>query len=182
MSTADCKCDLYAQPMNTPLPAANGCRPLHRLAEVQREQSVSDRTMATRLRMTMDELRRQRAPETDLTLSQLYRWHHALDVPIADLLVEPGPSLAPVVERRARLVKMMKTARSLQLAADTPDVGALTEMLIEQLVELMPELVDVDSWPIVGKRRSSDDISPLEEKALPAETMDSTWTPDRDRD
>ncbi len=180
MSTASCKCELYAEPMNTPLPGANGSQPLHRLAEVQHEQSVSDRTMATRLKVTMDDLRRQQSPDADMLLSQLYRWHQALDVPIADLLVEPGPALAPVVERRARLVKMMKTVRSLQLAANTPDVGAMAERLAEQLVELMPELVDVDSWPIVGKRRSTGDISPIEERMLPDETMDSTWTPDRE--
>lgn len=168
--------------MNAPLPPTNGCSALHRVAEVQREQSISDRTMAARLKVSMDELRRQRAPEADLSLSQLYHWHEALNVPIADLLVEPGPSLAPVVERRARLVKMMKTVRSLQLEAKTPEVGAMVEYLAEQMIELMPELVEVDSWPIVGKRRSSFDISPIEERALPDETMDSTWTPDRDRD
>jgi hypothetical protein len=136
--------------------------------------------MATRLKLTLEDLRRQQSPEADLLLSQLYRWHQALDVPIADLLVEPGPALAPVVERRARLVKMMKTVRSLQLAAKTPDVGVMAERLAEQLVELMPELVDVDSWPIVGKRRATGDISPIEERMLPDETMDSTWTPDRE--
>lgn len=180
MSTAPCKCDLYAQPMDTPVPAVNGKRPLQRLAEVQREQSVSDRTMATRLKVSVEELRRQKAPEADLQLSQLYRWHQALDVPIADLLEEPGPALAPVVERRARLVKTMKTVRSLQLAANSPEVGALVERLAEQLIELMPELVNVDSWPIVGKRRSTGDISPLEERMLRDETMDSAWTPDRE--
>jgi hypothetical protein len=152
---------------------------LQRVAEVQREQSVSDRTMASRLKLTMEELRRQKSPQTDLPLSALYRWHRALDVPIADLLVEPGPSLAPVVERRARLVKMMKTVRSLQLATNTAEAGVLAERLAEQLIELMPELVNVDSWPIVGKRRHTNDISPIEEKVLPDETMDSTWTPDR---
>jgi hypothetical protein len=45
---------------------------------------------------------------------------------------------------------------------------------------LMPELVNVDSWPIVGKRRNTSDISPLEERMLPDETMDSTRTPDRE--
>jgi hypothetical protein len=180
VSTAPCRCDVFAEPMNPPFPAATGSQPLHRLAEVQHEQSVSDRTMATRLKLTMEELRRQKSPSTDLSLTDLYRWRQALDVPIADLLVEPGPELAPVVERRARMVKMMKTVRSLQLAANTPEVGVMVERLAEQMVELMPELVDVDSWPIVGKRRSAGDISPIEERMLPDETMDSTWTPDRD--
>src|SRR5262245_13014829 len=166
--------------METPLPAANGSQPLQRLAEVQHEQSVSDRTMATRLKVTMEELRRQKSPQADLLLSQLYRWHQALDVPISDLLVEPGPELAPVVERRARLVKMMKSVRSLQLAAKLPEEGVLVERLAEQLIELMPELVNVDSWPIVGKRRNTTDMSPLEERMLRDETMDSTWALDRD--
>jgi hypothetical protein len=138
--------------------------------------------MAARLKLTQQELRRQQMPTCDMMLSQLYRWQAALDVPIADLLVEPGPSLAPVVERRARLVKMMKTVRSLQLAADSPEVGALVERLAEQMVELMPELVHIDSWPIVGQRRSAHDISPVEERMLTDLLSDSGWAPQYEHD
>ena len=182
MSTVPCKCEVFEITVNTPLSPSGGGRPLQRLAEVQREQSVSDRTMASRLRLTLEGLRRQQSPTCDLLLSQLYRWQEALDVPIADLLVEPGPALAPVVERRARLVKMMKTVRSLQLAANTPNIGALIEHLAEQLVALMPELVHIDSWPIVGKRRTSGDIAPIEERLVPDSALERIWTPDRDHE
>jgi hypothetical protein len=180
VSTASCRCDLYADLMNTALPTANGSLQLHRVVEVQHEQSVSDRTMATRLKVTLEELRRQQSPQTDLMLTDLYRWHRALDVPIADLLVEPGPTLAPVVQRRARMVKMMKTVRSLQLAANTPEIGVMAERLAEHLVQLMPELVDVDSWPIVGKRRSTGDIAPIEERMLPDQSTESCRSADRE--
>jgi hypothetical protein len=138
--------------------------------------------MAARLKLTREELRRQQSPDCDMLLSQLYRWQAALDVPIADLLVEPGPSLAPVVERRARLVKIMKTVRSLQLAADSPEVGALVERLAEQMVELMPELIHVDSWPIVGQRRSAQDIAPIEERMLTDFISDSGWAVQHEHD
>jgi hypothetical protein len=166
MSTAEIEWNVCRTSVNPPPSSGNAATPLQRLGEVQREQGVSDRTMAMRLGVSMEQIRRQQSPTCDMSLCDLYRWQAALDVPIADLLVEPGPALAPVVERRARLVKMMKTVRSLQLAADSPDVGALVEYLAEQLVQLMPELVHVDSWPLVGKRRGPNDVAPLEERVV----------------
>ena len=83
-----------------------------------------------------------------------------------------------MVERRARLVKMMKTVRSLQLAANSPEVGVLVERLAEQLIELMPELVNVDSWPIVGKRRTNE-LAPVEERMVMDLGLEGSWTSDR---
>lgn len=193
MSTAPCRCEVFEvtldvgdapmpSPPREPGPLSAAIQRLQRLAEVQREQNISDRTMTSRLRLPLETVRRHQSPTCDMLLSELYRWQQALDVPVADLLVEPGPELAPAVRRRARMVKMMKTVRSLQLAAATPDVGALVEYLAEQLVEMMPELVHVDSWPLVGRRRSSADIAPIEERMLPDTALEGVWTRDRGHD
>ena len=95
-------------------------------------------------------------------------------MPAADLLVEPQHALSPCVDRRARLVKLMKTVRSLQQSANSKRSRMLIKRLADQLIEIMPELVGIDSWPIVGKRRSSSEVSPREERPLQDPFTD--WT------
>ena len=46
------------------------------------------------------------------------------------------------------------------------------QRLADQLIEIMPELVDVDSWPAVGPRRSLDDVSALEQRSVPESVFD----------
>jgi len=176
MSVAHRKFEVHETTVNSPLLPDNGMRALQRVGEVQREQNVSDRRISRRLKTTIEAVRRQQSPMYDMLLSELHSWQAALEVPIADLLVEPGPSLTPAVERRARLVTVMKTVRSLQLATNSPSFTVLVDRLAEQMVELMPELVHVDSWPIVGKRRSTDDISTIEERMLPDALLEGIWS------
>jgi hypothetical protein len=149
-------------------------RILHRIAEVRHQQGVSAKVLTKRLAIKPHELDRQQSPYCDLLLSQLYKWQAALDVPVGELLLDPGHALSPGVDRRARLLKLMKTVRSLQQAADSNPLRVLAAQLADQLIEIMPELVDVDCWPIVGKRRMPDDISPREERLLPDPYCD--WT------
>jgi hypothetical protein len=131
---------------------------------------------------TPHELDRQLSPYSDLPLSQLYKWQAALDVPVAELLVAPRHTLSPAVDRRARLVKLMKSVRSLQRLADSDPLRILAERLADQLVEIMPELVDVDSWPAVGQRRAMGDVSALELRAVPDSVFDRTRLPMADND
>jgi hypothetical protein len=147
---------------------------LHRIAEVLHQQGVTERLLVKRLAATRKEIQRQQSPTCDLLLSQLYRWQAALEVPVTELLIDPGHALSPGVGRRAQLVKLMKTVRSLQQVADSAPLRALAVHLADQLVEIMPELADVSSWPIVGKLRLPRDIAPLEERLLPDPF--SCWT------
>jgi hypothetical protein len=155
---------------------------LHRIAEVRVQQGLSARVLTKRLGATPQELDRQLSPYCDLRLSQLYSWQAALDVPVAELLIAPGQTLSPAVDRRARLVKLMKSVRSLQQLADTDSLHVLAEKLADQLIAIMPELIDVDAWPAVGKRRTLDDVTALEERMVPESTLDGSRLPMPDND
>jgi transcriptional regulator with XRE-family HTH domain len=139
---------------------------LHRIAIVRRQQGFSERALATRLRTSVATIRDQENKQSDLMLSDLYKWQRILEVPIADLLVEPGPELSPNVQTRALLIKMMKTTRTLERYAGEGPMRLLVERLATQLIEIMPELETVDAWPSVGGRRSKDDTAAIEERMI----------------
>jgi hypothetical protein len=140
---------------------------LHRTAEVMQQEAVSLRTMARRMNVSVDQARAETNPQRDLRLSELYRWKSALNVPIVDLLVHPGTGLSDSVELRAKLLKSMKTVRSIQEEAAGEKVSRLAARLAGQLTDLMPELKDVSSWPAVGKRRTLDELGAIVENMLP---------------
>jgi transcriptional regulator with XRE-family HTH domain len=141
---------------------------LHRIAKVRRQHNVSTRSLARRMKTSDASIRQQEEQTYDLPLSILYKWQAALDVPIVELLVEPGPGLSPNVRCRAAMLKVMKTARSIEESAGGESICILVQGLITQLVEIMPELAYVDAWPAVGQRRTGSEISPIEERAIPA--------------
>jgi transcriptional regulator with XRE-family HTH domain len=148
----------------------------HRIAEVRRQQDVSVRTLARRMKMSDDLVRQQEAETCDLPLSVLYKWQAALEVPVVELLMEPGSSLSPHVKCRAALLKVMKTVRSMEEHVGSGPVGFLVQGLVAQLTEMMPELASVDAWPAVGKRRTGSEISPLEERVISAGLFDDAWS------
>lgn len=182
MESIPCNCNLQEQLAEVPVVPTEAMSRLHRIAEVMREQGVSTRAMAARLGTPIAEVDRHSSPTCDLLLSELIEWHEALEVPVVDLIAEPGPELSTDVRRRALLVKVMKTVRSMQRLENASSVELLVQRLESQLLELMPELASVDSWPIVGKRRSTDDISALEQHALPETMFDSHYPHHADRD
>ena len=133
-------------------------RGYHRLAAVRRSQGVSRRTLARRMNLEPAEVRRQEDQHSDLPLSVLYQWQKALDVPLAELLVESDCELSRPLRQRAQLVRLMKTALSLlEETADGPP-RRVAESLVEGLIEVMPELRDVTAWNAVGKRRRATDL------------------------
>lgn len=132
-------------------PKGNGRR-LHRVAEVRQQQGVTERTMARRLGMDLKSYRRLEDPTCDLSLSELMMLQAALDVPVADLLVEHHALSRPTQER-AKLLKVMKTAAALREAKISPRADRMAQMLCEQLIDLMPELAEVSGWPQFGARR-----------------------------
>lgn len=155
---------------------------LHRIAEVRRQHNVSVRALASRMKTSDASIRQQEEQTCDLPLSVLYKWQAALDVPIAELLVEPGPGLSPNVKCRAALLKVMKTVKSMEQRVGGEPVGFLVQGLIVQLIELMPELASVDAWPAVGKRRTGSEISPMEERVMPVGLFDNAWGEWREHD
>jgi len=149
----------------------NTARPLQRLAAVRRLQGLSRRTVARRLNIDLDQVRRQEAADADLPLSVLYAWHKALDVPVAELLVEPGDGLSPPVLERARLVRLMKTVLAIRQQAKQKAIQRMAETMINQLVEIMPELANVGPWHAVGRRRRLNELGVAAERRLPEDVF-----------
>jgi len=131
---------------------------LHRIAEVRQRQGVTLRNVARRLGMSLPVVRRQEQGSCDLRLSDLHRWQQVLEVPVAELLVEGEGGLSGPVLQRSRMVKLMKTAAAIRERSRDAESARLVTMLVEQILEIMPELADVSPWPAPGQRRTLDDV------------------------
>lgn len=139
----------------------------HRIAEVRQQQGVSVRSAARRMGVPMEQVRREERPDTNLTLSDLARWQTALEVPLIDLLVDNNAPLSAPVLKRAKWLRLMKTVKALAELKSSPAVARMTEMLEEQVLEVMPELEDVGAWHSVGQRRTQDELGRIVEEIVP---------------
>jgi transcriptional regulator with XRE-family HTH domain len=144
---------------------------LHRIAEVRRQQGVTLRNVARRLGIELAVVRRQEQSDCDVRVSDLLLWQQVLEVPVAELLVEGDGQLSGPVLERSRMVKLMKTAAAIRERTSGTPVGKLVEMLVDQILEIMPELRDVTPWHTVGQRRTLDELGraaccPVSEEAL----------------
>lgn len=142
-------------------------RPLHRIAEVRHQQGISLRSASRRTGWTIEQIRELEQPESDMSLSELYRWQQALEVPVANLLVDLDAPLSSPVLTRARMLKFMKTIRALREIAQEASILRMAEMLENQLLEVMPELQDVAAWHSVGQRRTQDEMGRIAEQTIP---------------
>ena len=143
--------------MNSPKPPSGGRSAMHRIREVRETEGISLSAMSRRMNRTVSELKREEQEDCDLRLSDLYRWQSALRVPLKDLLTEPDYGLTEVLRHRACLTRVVKTAKSLVRNSKTPAVRHLAETLVEQLVEIMPELKDQGAWPDRGVQRPANE-------------------------
>ncbi len=171
MSLADCNLpgagSPNERPAGVPLPASP--RLLHRIASVRRLQGVSRRGIARRLNVDIATVREQEDETRDLLLSTVYKWQQLLEVPISELLIDATDSLALPVMKRARMVRIMKTALSILEETNQVSVRRMAQTLIDQLVELMPELAGVSAWHAVGQRRRLDEYGRTAERRLSAD-------------
>ena len=142
-------------------------KPLQHLSAARRRQGLSLRCVAKRLNTTIADVRDQEDENRDLLLSELYAWQQVLEVPISELLAEPDDSLSPQVLDRARMLRVMKTARAVRSHAKTAEQQHLAETLLDQLTDVMPELKSVSAWPSVGQRRTSDEMGKIVENPIP---------------
>ena len=166
MSVAD-RIDLV-QSSDGSLPITSKSPPAawHRIAEVRKQQGVSVRSITRKLGLTAEQVRAQEDPASDLSLSQLVAWQKALDVPLANLLIDSDAPLSSPVLGRARLLRIMKTVRAISDSAKDSGTQRLATMLVEQLLELMPELKDVSAWHTVGQRRTQDEVGRIAERPI----------------
>ncbi len=136
-----------------PRSSSNSTRPLHFIAETLRKQGTPLAGCARRLGLSPAEAAEQTRPDADLKLSQIYAWRAALDVPLAELLPLEGVVPDPI-RNRALLLRTMKTARQLQELSRGSRLERVAESLVDQLIELMPELAATPAWPSVGQSRA----------------------------
>jgi len=141
-----------------PRTAARQQKRLHRLADVRQQQGVTLRNVARRLGVEISVVRRQEQETCDLRISDLLGWQEVLEVPIAELLVEAEGQLSGPVLERSRMVKLMKTAAAIREQTDGTATHRLANMLIGQILEIMPELQDVSPWHHAAQRRTLDDV------------------------
>jgi len=144
---------------------------LHRIAEVRAEQAVSLRSVSRRTGIEVRILKQQEDPYTNLTLEELQVWQKALDVPLADLLVDSNNRLSQPVQQRAQLVKIMKSAAAIEEVSTNSRISRLVAMLKEQLLELMPELKEVSPWPNYGQRRAPNQLGKIGESPIPTSAL-----------
>lgn len=141
-------------------------RTYHRIREVRLQQGVSLRTAARHLDSDIRTARAQEDEANDLRLSELYRWQKVLDVPVTELLAESDEPLSRPVLERARMVRIMKTAQAILEKSPSAPIKRMAQMLVEQLVEVMPELSGVSPWHSVGQRRSLEELGRIAEQAI----------------
>jgi transcriptional regulator with XRE-family HTH domain len=143
----------------------------HRIADVRRQQGVTLRNVARRLGIPLPVVRRQEQADCDMRLSELLRWQEVLEVPIAELLVEGDGQLSGPVLARSRMVKLMKTAAAIRERSRDPSISRMVTMLVEQILEIMPELADVTPWHTVGQRRTRDDLGRTARMVVPEDAF-----------
>jgi transcriptional regulator with XRE-family HTH domain len=127
--------------------------------------------MARRLNVDVAEIKRQENELSDLPLSKLYQWQKALAVPVGELLVESEDSLSEPLRKRAQLVRLMKTALAIMEHAEQESVHLMTQTIIDQLTEMMPELRGVSPWHAVGNRRCLDELGVAAQRGLSDEVF-----------
>ena len=149
-----------------PIPATPQI-PLQRIGEVRQQQGTSLRSVARKLNLPMQEVREQEEPSSDLHISELLKWQKILDVPLADLLVDNQGPLSEPVGKRASMLRVMKTAKAILESTKSDSMTRLANMLVEQLIQIMPELADVSAWHTVGQRRTQDEVGRIVERSIP---------------
>ena len=147
--------------------SSTGGKPLQRIHEVREQQGSSLRSVARKLNLPMQEVRAQEEPTTDLRISELLKWQEILDVPLADLLIDTQGPLSEPVGNRASMLRVMKTAKAILETTKDESSQRLAKMLVDQLVQIMPELAEVSAWHTVGQRRTQDEVGRIVERSIP---------------
>lgn len=106
----------------------------------------------------MQTVRHQEHPDSDVRISEILMWQQVLEVPLAELLVEGEGQLSGPILERSRMVKLMKTAAAIRERTKGTPLERMVEMLVAQILEIMPELEDVTPWHTVGTRRTLDEL------------------------
>jgi transcriptional regulator with XRE-family HTH domain len=140
--------------------------PLHRLGDARRQEDVSRKSVARALGITVQDVRLQECATTDLPLSVLHKWAKVLGLPVCELVKEPDGSLSAPLLIRACLVRIMKSAMTILKRARNPRTKQLAQTMVDQLIEIMPELRGVSAWRAEGKSRRLDELGVTAEQSF----------------
>lgn len=153
-------------------------RRLHRVRTVRLRQGVSLRSAARHMGSDVRTLRLREQESSDLRISELHDWQKALEVPLSELIVDTDEPLSRPVLERARLIRLMKTAAAIQERSTNVEVQRMAQTLVEQLVEVMPELKEVSPWHTFGQRRSLEEYGRVVERRLSDDFLDDSGRED----
>lgn len=174
MSTVDYNPHEVSTNSGVSVPLRSGARALHRLAEARRLEGISQSTVARRLGVSLSEVKWQENEATDLPVSALYDWQEVLEVPVGELLLDKSNNdLSGPVMKRAQMIRLMKTARAISLRCRETSIQRMAKVLVDQLVELMPELEDVTAWPDVGQPRTLSELGQVVHRRLSDDALGS---------
>ncbi len=109
-------------------------RQLHRIRIVRNQQGVSLRSAARGMGVEIRKARAQEDPNADLSLSVLYQWQRALEVPVANLLVDLDAPLSAPVLKRAQLLKLAKSVATIIERAESKPIGRLAQRIHIRMV------------------------------------------------
>jgi transcriptional regulator with XRE-family HTH domain len=145
--------------------------PLHRLGEARRQEDISRKNVARHLGITVQDVGRQECETTDLPLSVLHKWAKVLGLPVAELVKEPDGSLSAPLVNRARLIRVMKSAMTILERVGNPQAKRFAQTMVDQLIEIMPDLRGVGAWHVEGKRRRLDELGVAAERCFSDEVF-----------
>jgi transcriptional regulator with XRE-family HTH domain len=135
---------------------------LHRVATVRRQEGMSKRSVARKLKVSIRDVDELENEFRDLSIETLYRWAAVLKVPVIELLLPLSEETPTYLKQRGQLVQMMKTVEMLRKEQHSTTVKRLIGNLRRLLLAIMPELVEVRAWPKDGAARCNDRISRIE--------------------
>lgn len=115
----------------------------HRLRTVRQEQCMSLRDIAERTNVSVQTASQEESGEIDLSLSRLFAWQSALEVPIAELLV--SYKFSGDNEEQRSITKAIQLARQVVQRSDSPDVRSMTKAIVDELTQLMALLESAKS-------------------------------------
>ncbi|MBQ6159009.1 MAG: helix-turn-helix transcriptional regulator [Thermoguttaceae bacterium] len=126
-------------------------RTFHQIAQVRESQGMSIQNCARKLGIPLQEAREQEKPTSDLTISQLIAWKEVLDVPLSELVGPFEDELQNPIRNRAKLLKVMKSAKYIHQHTRESRIRTMAENQIDQILEIVPEFETVSPWPEVGQ-------------------------------
>lgn len=131
---------------------------LNRIREVCDREGVLVRTISRHLNVTPNEARDMMKPSADLHLSDLRAIADALQVPASELVGDSDSDES--IRQRGLLLQLVKGVNTLLL--DRPlskrAMRRIATWMRDQIVLCMPEANVDETLPLVGKRRTLDEV------------------------